>query len=49
MDIEVGAFVVFFLVTLTFAAQAVKRRRDVLHGPYIESGFSKRLAAVTAL
>jgi hypothetical protein len=27
----------------------VKRRRDVLHGPYIESGFSKRLAAVTAL
>ncbi len=49
MEIEIGAFGMIFLAALAVAAQAVKRRGDVLHGPYIERGFSKRFAAITAL
>jgi hypothetical protein len=49
MDIEISVFGLLFLVALTLATKTVKRRSDVLHGPYIERGFSKRLAAIAAL
>jgi hypothetical protein len=46
MEIAISAFGLLLLAALTVAVQAVKRRSDVLSGPYIESGFSKRLATI---
>ena len=46
MEIAISALGLLFLAALTFAVQAVKRRSDVLYGPYIERGFSKRLATI---
>ena len=46
MEIAISALGLLFLVALTVAMQAVKRRSDVLYGPYIECGFSKRLATI---
>jgi hypothetical protein len=40
MEIEASVFGLLLLVALIVVAQAVKRRSDVLHGHYIESGFS---------
>jgi hypothetical protein len=49
MEIEIGTLGLLFLVALIVAALVMKRRSDVLHGPYVERGFSKRLAAIAAL
>jgi hypothetical protein len=49
MEIEITAFGMLFFATLAIGAKVVKRRRDVLHGPFIERGFSKRFAAIAAL
>jgi hypothetical protein len=46
MEIAISALGLLFLAALTVAVQAVKRRSDVLYGPYIEGGFSKRLATI---
>jgi hypothetical protein len=46
MEIAISALGLLLLAGLTVAVQVVKRRSDVLYGPYIEGGFSKRLATI---
>jgi hypothetical protein len=49
MEMEISAFGLVLLAALTVVTLVVKRRSDVLHGPYIECGFRKRLSAIAAL
>jgi hypothetical protein len=48
MEIEMAALAALSVIAIIAAAQAVKLRRDVLHGPYIQHGFSERFAAIAA-
>jgi hypothetical protein len=49
MEFETFTLAGFVFVVATLAAKALQRRRDVLYGPFIQSGLRKRMASVVAV